>query len=226
MIPDERGRITEPSDVRPPGQGTDPRRQWGTVRAVTSASAAAPVRFAATAFVVVSLLAFLAVGRADGAQRAWSVYLAPESACRNASDPAAPDAVQVRAVTCLVNWARAQDRRGRLVRRSALQRAAALKGQRVASCGQFSHTPCGSAVTAAVNAAGYRYARFAENLYAGTWGKVSAHDVVAAWLESPPHRATLLSPGFRHLGAAPVRATGLLGGTDAVVWTAAFATPR
>ena len=112
------------------------------------------------------------------------------------------------------------------MRRSALQRAAALKGQRVASCGQFSHTPCGSAVTEAVNASGYRYARFGENLFAGTWGQFSARDVVTAWLQSPSHRATLLSPRFRHLGVAPVRASGLLDGTDAVVWTAAFAAPR
>ena len=129
-------------------------------------------------------------------------------------------------MTCLVNWARAQDKRGRLVRRSALQRAAALKGERVASCGQFSHTPCGSAMAAAVNATGYRYASFGENLYVGTAGRISARDVVTAWLQSPPHRANLLSPAFRHLGVAPVQASGLLGGADAVVWTAAFAAPR
>jgi uncharacterized protein YkwD len=112
------------------------------------------------------------------------------------------------------------------VRRSALQRAATLKGERVASCGQFSHTPCGSAVTAAVQAAGYRYATFGENLFAGTWGQVSARDVVLAWLESPEHRANVLSPSFRDLGAAPVRARGLLDGGDAVVWTATFGSRR
>ena len=225
MIPDARGRITQSRHGISLDEGTDPRSRWSTVRAVTSASAAAPVRLVATAFAIVLVLALVAVARADGAGRSWSAYLAPESTCRAASDPSAPGAVQIRAVTCLVNWARAQDQRRRLVRRSALQHAAALKGQRVASCRQFSHTPCGSAVTAAVNAAGYRYASFGENLFAGT-GQVSARDVVNAWLQSPPHRATLLSPGFRHLGAAPVHASALLGGTDAVVWTAAFASPR
>lgn len=129
-------------------------------------------------------------------------------------------------MACLVNWARVQDRRSRLLRRSALQRAAALKGQRVALCGQFSHTPCGVAVTSGVNAAGYRYTLFGENLFAGTWGKVSPRDVVSAWLASPPHRANVLGGQFKHLGAAPVRANGLLDGTDAVVWTATFAAPR
>jgi uncharacterized protein YkwD len=168
----------------------------------------------------------LLVGRADGAERAWSTYLAPESTCRSATDPQASADVQARAVSCLVNWARTHDRRTRLVSRTALQRAAALKGQRVASCGQFSHTPCGSAVTAAVQEAGYRYATFGENLFAGTWGRVSARDVVSAWLQSPPHRATLLNRSFRDVGVAPVLAHGLLDGGDAVVWTATFGSRR
>lgn len=192
------------------------------MRTVTFARAAAPVRLVATAFAVVSMLAFLVVGRADGASRSWSAYLAPESACRSASDAAAPAAVQARGMACMLNWARAQDRRARLVRRPALQRAAAMKGERVASCGQFSHTPCGSDVTAAVRASGYRYATFGENLFAGTWGQVSAREVVSAWLRSPPHRANVLSPRFRDVGAAPVLAPGLLDGDDAVVWTATF----
>jgi uncharacterized protein YkwD len=196
------------------------------VRPVTFASAAAPSRLVASVFAAASIFAFLLVGRADGAERSWSAYLAPAGSCRAADDASAPAAAQERAVACLVNWARAQDHRSRLVRRSALELAAELKGQRVASCGQFSHTPCGANVTSGVNAAGYRYATFGENLFAGTWGTVSPREVVNAWLQSPPHRANILSGRFRHVGTAPVRANGLLGGTDAVVWTATFASPR
>jgi uncharacterized protein YkwD len=190
---------------------------------VRIASAAAPSRFLAPALVAASLLAFLLVGQADGAERASS---APAGACRAADDAAAPVAEQARAVACLVNWARKQENRSRLIRRSALTRAAQLKGERVASCGQFSHTPCGTAMVSGVDAAGYRYAMFGENLFAGSWGRVTPRDVVNAWLASPPHRANMLSGTFRHLGAAPVRANGLLGGVDAVVWTATFASPR
>ena len=196
------------------------------VRTVTSAAAAVPVRVGAMAFAVVSVLAVLLVGPADGSPAAWSAYLAPDSACRSASDASAPAAVQTRAVVCLVNWARAQDRRGRLVQRPKLHLAAELKGQRVASCNQFSHTPCGVAVTSDVRAAGYRYAAFGENLFAGTWGQYSAHDVVNAWLQSPAHRANMLNARFHDLGAAPVRASGLLGGGDMVVWTATFGSRR
>ena len=193
---------------------------------MTSAPAAAPVRLALVAAVFSSLAALLVVGQADGASRAWSAYLAPTGACKAATDPAAAPAVQARAISCLVNWARVQDRRGRLKQRPALTRAAALKGQGVASCGQFSHTPCGTNLTAAVHASGYRYSTFGENLFAGMWGQVSARDIVSAWLQSPPHRANVLAPSFRHVGAAPARAPGLLGGGDAVVWTATFASPR
>ncbi|HEU0248401.1 MAG TPA: CAP domain-containing protein [Gaiellaceae bacterium] len=195
---------------------------------MTSATAAARPRLAVTAAVLVSLMALLAVrvAQADGATRAWSAYLAPTGACAASDDKAAPSAVQARAITCLLNWARVQDRRGRLTQRPALRRAAALKGERVASCVQLSHTPCGTSVTAAVQAAGYRYSTFGENLFAGTWGQVSARDVVRAWLQSPPHRANLLHPGFRDVGAAPARAPGLLGDGDAVVWAATFAAPR
>jgi uncharacterized protein YkwD len=171
-------------------------------------------------------MAFLVAGRADGAQRAWNVYLAPDGACRSATDASASGAEQARAVTCLVNWARAKEHRSRLVRRPALERAAELKGHRVASCGQLSHTPCGSNLTTAVRAAGYRYATFGENLFAGTWGQVTPRDVVSAWLRSPPHRANVLGPSFRDLGAAPVRASGLLDGGDVVVWTVAFGSRR
>jgi len=193
---------------------------------VTFVSAATPSRVVVSVFAAASIFAFLLVGRADGAERSWSVYLAPAGTCSAADDASAPAAAQERAVACLLNWARAQDHRSRLARRSALQRAAELKGQRVASCGQFSHTPCGANVTSGVNAAGYRYATFGENLFAGTWARVSARDVVSAWLQSPPHRANVLNRLFRHVGAAPVRASGLLDGTDAVVWTATFASPR
>lgn len=209
-----------------PGQGKDPVSFSPTVGTVFPVTAASRARVSLSAGLVILLMASLIVaGRADGAERAWSAYLAPAGACRAADDAAAPVAAQARAVACLVNWARRQDHRARLLRRSALQRAAELKGQSVASCRQFSHTPCGVPVTSGVSAAGYRYATFGENLFAGT-GSVTPRQVVNAWLNSPPHRENMLSGKFRHVGAAPVRASGLLGGVDAVVWTATFASPR
>jgi len=166
------------------------------------------------------------VGSANGGSRAWATYLAPAAACKGASDPAAAPAVQQRAVTCLVNWARAQDQQGRLSQSHSLQNAAALKGRGVVSCRQISHTPCGSDVAAPVRQSGYEHARFGENLYVGALRSASARHVVAAWLRSPPHRANILDPAFRDVGAALVRADGVFYDGGAVVWIAAFASPR
>ncbi len=112
-----------------------------------------------------------------------------------------------------------------LAQPAALQRAAALKGRGVASCGVLTHAPCCSDPTASLRASGYRYSSFGENLFVGAWGEVTPRDVVATWLQSPAHRANILRSEFRDLGAALVRAPGFLGDGDAAVWVATFATP-
>jgi len=171
------------------------------------------------------MVALLLASRADGARSAWASYLAPAGTCVGESDARVSRAQKARAIGCLVNWAREQSGRPSLTERRALARAAALKGRAVAQCGDFSHTPCGTDFAAQVRATGYRFAIFGENLFAGPYGRVSAREVVRAWLESPSHRANLLSPDYRELGIAPARAQGILGKREAVLWTAAFATP-
>ena len=141
-------------------------------------------------------------------------------------NPAAAPAAQRAAVACLINWARKKDRRLRLTHSSSLRRAAGMKGERVASCGQLSHTPCGTDVIGPLKASGYRYASFGENLYVGPWGSVSAHDVVSSWLQSPGHRDNILRPYFRDLGATFVRAEGLVNDGPEVVWVATFGSRR
>jgi uncharacterized protein YkwD len=193
---------------------------------VRTETAAAPAGVVLTALLVAALAALAFAGSADGRVRAGSAYLAPASACHGSTDAAASAAVQQRAVACLVNWARRQARRGRLAPSASLQRAAGVKGRQVVSCGQLSHTPCGSNLVGPVNASGYRYSSFGENLYVGAWGSVTPRDVVAAWLASPGHRANVLRPGFRHVGAALVQGRGILGSGAEAVWTATFASPR
>lgn len=185
-----------------------------------------PVRFCVAVFLAIVLPALILVGQAGGAERSWHAYLAPPAACAGSIDPAASPRAQRRAITCLVNWARAQDQQGRLSQSHSLQNAAALKGRGVVSCRQISHTPCGSDVAAPARQSGYEHARFGENLYVGALRSASARHVVAAWLRSPPHRANILDPAFREVGAALVRADGVFYDGGAVVWIAAFASPR
>ena len=190
------------------------------------AAASTPARNGLVGLLAATFAALAFASSANGGEHAGSAYLAPVSACPGSADPGAPARAQIRSVTCLVNWARTQDGHSRLALSSALTRAAAIKGRGVANCLQFSHTPCGGSFTESIERAGYRYSSVAENLYAGPWGRVSARTVVSAWLRSSGHRENILRPGYRHVGAAPVRAEGLLGNGVSVVWTATFASPR
>ncbi len=192
---------------------------------VTPATAAARARLAFAALVV-ALGGFAGTSSADGAGSAWSSYLAPAGACQGADDARASVAVQREAITCLVNWARRLDNQPLLLTPPKLERASAIKGRYVVSCGQLSHTPCGSNPTAAIEAAGYRYGWFGENLWYGTWGQYAPRQVVEGWLQSAGHRANLLRPGFRHFGASRVRAQNVFGEARTAVWVATFASPR
>jgi uncharacterized protein YkwD len=187
---------------------------------MTHAPAAASVRFALAAFLVTAAAAFAYAGLAEGAVTASSSYVAPASACPGSADPAATPAVQQRAIACLVNWARSEAGRRSLASSRSLQRAAVLKGRGVVSCGELTHAPCGSDPLAPLRACGYRYASFGENLLLGGWREVSAREVVAAWLQSPEHRANILRAGFRDIGAALVHER------DGAVWVATFGSTR
>jgi uncharacterized protein YkwD len=226
-----RGGFTNPRHAAYPGQGRDESKDRSYGAHVPSPTVAAPSRLGSiqlglAAVVLASFAALLLVKPADGGSRAWSAYLAPTAACKGATAASASPVVQRRAVACLINWARRQDRRKRLSQSASLQQASGLKGQKVASCGDFSHTPCGSDLIGPLKASGYRYASFGENLYVGPWGSVTPRDVVGAWLQSPGHRANMLKPYFRDVGAASVRASGLVSGGPEVVWIATFGSKR
>jgi uncharacterized protein YkwD len=226
-----RGRFTNARHAASPKGGRDGSRDRSYRADVPPATAAAPARLGLvqlglTAVLLASLAALFVVNPADGGGRAWSAYLAPPAACKGATDASASPVVQRRAVACLINWARRQDRRARLSQSTSLQQAAGLKGQKVASCGELSHTPCGSDLIGPLKASGYRYASFGENLFVGPWGSVTPRDVVAAWLQSSGHRENVLRPYFRDVGAAFVRADGLVNDGPEVVWIATFGSKR
>lgn len=58
----------------------------------------------------------------------------------------------------------------------------------------------------------------------GKCGRGSAHTIVTMWMNSPGHRAILLSSSYRRVGLA--KRTGSLGGTHACVVTADFSSKR
>jgi uncharacterized protein YkwD len=87
----------------------------------------------------------------------------------------------------------------------------------------FSHTsPTGSTMVHRIMRTGYLsgYSWVAGETLAWGWGThTGARSTVRAWMHSPEHRAILLSPKYRIIGAA--RSCGrFLGHPDACVWTA------
>jgi uncharacterized protein YkwD len=63
-----------------------------------------------------------------------------------------------------------------------------------------------------------------ETLAAHSRRRGGAALIVRMWMESPGHRAVLLTPGFRRIGIA--RRWGVLGGAEQAVVTADFASRR
>ena len=64
-----------------------------------------------------------------------------------------------------------------------------------------------------------------EALMASQGRVAGAEEIVAAWLESPPHRAIVLSPTWRDAGIGVLyapSAPATFGGTEAIVVTADF----
>ena len=106
----------------------------------------------------------------------------------------------------------------RVVHRAAIRHSDDMMGR-----DYFSHTsPTGSTMVDRILKTGYvaGYSWAAGETLAWGWGtKKGARATVRAWMHSPEHRAILLSPKYRVVGAA--RACGnFLGYSGACVWTA------
>jgi uncharacterized protein YkwD len=153
---------------------------------------------------------------------ASSLELAPLSACPGQTDAAAPGAVKLGAMQCLVNWARRSHGLGQLRDSNRLDRSSRLRALAIRRCQQFSHTPCGQSFGTVFTRAGYRASRIGENIAWGGGPLGSARSTFERWLASPAHRRTLLTPAWRDLGVGVVRASRLFGVMEVSVWVAHF----
>jgi uncharacterized protein YkwD len=140
-----------------------------------------------------------------------------------------PAAVAQR-VLDLVNAARAETRTcgrtqhapaGPLALSTVLTAAASLHSLDMAERGKAGHEGSdGSDSGERIARAGYVWLGSGENVAAG---QHSAEEVVAAWLDSPGHCATLMEPKFVATGVAFALAPGK---NPDVYWTQVFAAPR
>jgi uncharacterized protein YkwD len=140
-----------------------------------------------------------------------------------------PAAVE-RRVLELVNAARGEARRcGRdrydaaapLKLSTTLSAAASLHSLDMAERGSLAHEGSDGSVSGdRITRAGYIWQGSGENIAAG---QLDAESVVAAWLNSPGHCATLMQPRFTETGVAFALAPQK---NPSVYWTQVFATPR
>lgn len=142
---------------------------------------------------------------------------APKSSDPAPAAPAAPaaDFSDQSTVLALVNSARADAGLPPMTISSKLSSAAGAQAVRQASNQQMTHEG-GGGLGARVSATGYRWCAVAENVAAGY---TSASAVHAGWMNSPGHRANIVSSNTE-MGLA--KATGADG---TVYWAQVFGTP-
>ena len=161
----------------------------------------------------VSMLAIAAPG-------ASADLLAPRSACPGQQNIDATEHLQEDALRCLIAHARERAGVQRLGSNSSLERSAGRKAGDVMRCG-FAHTACGNSADKWAHEYGYSSGtsswRFGENLAWGRGKRGSARNVLEAWFRSSPHRATLFTGSFEHLGIG-LRRGGFAGHRNASVW--------
>lgn len=104
---------------------------------------------------------------------------------------------------------------------AVLGKAALLHAEDMARHSSFSHTGRdGSKPAERVARVGYRFRSAGENIAAG---QSTPEDVVAGWIKSAPHCATLMNPAYTEMGVAfAVERNSEFG----VYWAQVFATPR
>jgi uncharacterized protein YkwD len=158
------------------------------------------------------LLAFSAAG-------ASAKLVAPRSKCAGQQNIHAPRPLQKKAMVCLINYARDHAGVGHVSVQRSLEKAAGRKAGDVIRCG-FSHTACGRPADIYARRFGYMSApswSWGENLAWGRGSLGTARNILKAWLNSPPHRMTMLTGAFEHMGIGLKRGS-FSGHANAAVW--------
>jgi uncharacterized protein YkwD len=124
-------------------------------------------------------------------------------------------------VLSLINQIRADHGLAKLTMNSSLRSAAKAHSTDMLRNGYFEHDGPTESWDARVS----RYLKapmVGENIAWGQGSSGTAQGIVTQWMQSPPHRAIILTPGFKRIGVS--MATGTFNGTPgATMATADFA---
>jgi len=123
-----------------------------------------------------------------------------------------------------INAFRARSGRGPLVLEARLSRAALMHSQDMLATNRMAHRGSdGSDTDQRLARVGYAWLAYRENIAAGL---SDPRRVVAMWIDSPPHRANMLTPQVSQMGAGYAWGPGTItGGIPRQFWTAVFASP-
>jgi uncharacterized protein YkwD len=173
-----------------------------------------------------ALLAWLALAQPAGAAD-YRKYLAPPSVCPGQSNTGAKAATKVRAMRCLLNYAREERGLTRLWRNRKLHRAAVLKLRDNARCDEFSHTACGKPFVSVFRRSGYvtpsTYSyQIGENLAWGQGRLGTPRRILLAWLRSDGHRRNLFSRIWHEFGIAYRMEPRFVGHERVALWANTF----
>ena len=143
--------------------------------------------------------------------------VAPGSCAGSDAVPTASNLPTIRAATlCLVNVERINAGLVPLVDHGQLTVAAQGHADDMAARGYFSHTSAdGRTFDQRIRNAGYTGSGMAENIAWGSSYLGTPRHIVGAWMNSPGHRANILSGALSDsgIGVAPRTPTGAGGGT-------------
>jgi uncharacterized protein YkwD len=117
----------------------------------------------------------------------------------------------------LVNQQRSANGCGPVKLNTQLQTAAQRQSDDMAARNFFSHTnPDGAGPQQRIEAAGYKWSTWGENI---ARGQATPSSVMDSWMNSPGHRANILNCAFTELGV------GVHTGPDGPWWTQDFGAP-
>jgi uncharacterized protein YkwD len=167
---------------------------------------------------VVAVVAVLLVG-------APSASAAGACSAANASASQASKRALVRATLCVLNKARARHHLRPLRLNRKLSRAARRHSRAMARHKFFSHSSLGGAsFVDRIRSTGYlsgaRSWYVGENIAYGSGSRSSPRSIGTAWMNSPPHRANILSSSFRQIGIG--LASGTPVGSGGATYTTTF----
>ena len=153
----------------------------------------------------------------------WDFLLAPESACPGQTDASLPSSRQVQIMSCMHNWARAQEGSAGVRVSRQLRASAARKARDIKRCQQFSHSACGRSTFYWPLHFGFfkGSAGLGEDLALASGGPPTVRDIESIWLNSDEHRAVMLNPDYDLSGTG--RVTGDFHGyASTAIWVAYF----